>query len=114
MPVTRDAAVAYLGARLGGELFLGEPPTRQQAALTSAADALERYQGTLPEADWDHAVYEQALWMLGGNAELQAAGVQSINLGGISESFDVRGRPPHLAPAAWRIVKSSRQGAWLR
>ena len=114
MPVTREGALAYLGARLGGEAYLAETETRQQAALVSAADALGRHQDVLPEADWDRAVYEQALWMLGSNAELQAAGVQSINLGGISETFDVRGRPPHLAPSAWRIVKSSRQGAWLR
>lgn len=104
MPISVAGAVAYWRRRVGGEAYAEETEERQEAALVSAQDALAPYVIGLPEADVEAATYEQALWLLGPRAELQAAGVQSYSLSGLSESYSVSGRPLALAPSAWRIV----------
>lgn len=104
MSATRANAVAYWSARLGGEAFTGETQARQEAALVSAADTLAPYIAGLAESDADAATYEQALWLLGARASLQAEGVQSFSVTGLSETYDVTGRPRSIAPAAWRII----------
>ena len=104
MPISVAGAVAYWGRRVGGEVYIDETQERQEAALVSAQDALAPYVIGLPEADVEAATYEQALWLLGPRAELQAAGVQSYSLSGLSETYSVSGRPLALAPSAWRIV----------
>lgn len=104
MPISVAGAVAYWGRRVGGEVYTDETQERQEAALVSAQDALAPYVIGLPEADVEAATYEQALWLLGPRAELQAAGVQSYSLSGLSETYSVSGRPLALAPSAWRIV----------
>lgn len=110
MSATVRGADAWLGARLGGEVFTEETEVRKGQALTSAADVLALYLNRLHGNDADVAVYEQALWMLGSNAEMQAAGVTSFSVGGISQSYDLKGRPENIAPAAWRIIKNAVSG----
>lgn len=110
MAVTREAAVEYLGSRLGGEVFTDETEIRQGQALVSAAQQLNRYLGGLTAADSDAAVYEQALWLLGSRAEMQGQGVASFSISGITESYAVKGRPSEVAPNAWRIIKHGLDG----
>ena len=110
MAVTREAAVEYLGSRLGGEVFTGETEARQNQALVSAAQQLNRYLAGLAAADSDAAVYEQALWLLGTRAEMQGQGVSSYSISGITESYAVKGRPSEVAPSAWRVTKHGING----
>ncbi len=104
MSATRENAIAYWSARLGGEAFTGETQARQEAALVSAADALAPYLTGLSDSDIEAATYEQALWLLGSRASAQAEGVQSFSVTGLSETYAVKGRPRSIAPAAWRII----------
>ena len=121
MSATRENAVAYWSARLGGDAFTGETQERQEAALVSAADALAPYITGLSDADIEAATYEQALWLLGARASAQAEGVQSFSVSGLSETYAVKGRPSSIAPAAWRIISYGVDGqggrkkgpAWL-
>ena len=120
MSATVDGAIAYLGARLDGELFTEETAARQEQALNSARDALSPYLSDMVQEASDAAIYEQALWLLGSFANLQASGVASHSLSGLSHSFDLKGRPADVAPAAWRIIKNGVDGrgkrgktAWL-
>lgn len=120
MTVSVNGAVEYWIKRLGGETFTDETTERQEQALQSAIDNILPYTRGIPASDAEAATYEQALWLLGSRAELQAQGVASFGLSGISESYDLKGRPSMVAPAAWRIIKygadGSRRGggpAWL-
>ncbi len=105
MPATVEGAVAYWSKRLGGDGYTEESDERKQAALVSAQDSLARYTVGLKAEDVEAAVYEQALWLLGSRAELQAAGVTSFSVTGLSESYDVKGRPAGIGPDAWRIIQ---------
>lgn len=109
--ISVEDAKKYLGVRLGGEVFTGETDERQNQALTSAADALAPYVQNIPDEDRAAATYEQALWLLGSRAELQSQGVTSFTISGISETYDVKGRPAAVAPAAWRIIKNGADGS---
>lgn len=120
MSATVSGAIAYLGARLGGETFTEETELRQSQALNSAADTLSPYLSGMKQDAAEMAVYEQALWLLGSFADLQASGVTSHSLSGLSHTFDLKGRPAAVAPAAWRIIKNGADGrgrrtgaAWL-
>lgn len=109
--ISVEGAVEYLGKRLGGETFTGEAEARQNQALVSAMDALMPYIRNIPDEDKAAATYEQALWLLGSRAELQSQGVTSFSISGISETYDVKGRPAAVAPAAWRIIKNGADGS---
>lgn len=120
MTVSVENAVEYWSKRLNGETFTSQSHERQEQALQSAFDSIAQYIRGIPENDADAAVYEQSLWLLGSRAELQSQGVTSFSLSGISESYNVSGRPNSVAPNAWRIIKygvdGSRRGggvAWL-
>lgn len=120
MTVSVENAVEYWSKRLNGETFTDEPLERQEQALQSAIDSIARYIKDIPASDAAAAVYEQSYWLLGARSELQSQGVTSFSLSGISESYDVKGRPLSVAPNAWRIIKygadGSRSGggvAWL-
>lgn len=109
--ISVEGAVEYLGKRLGGEAFTGEAEARQNQALVSAMDALMPYIRNIPDEDKAAATYEQALWLLGSRAELQIQGVTSFSISGISETYDVKGRPAAVAPSAWRIIKNGVDGS---
>lgn len=119
MSATLPGALTYWSARLGGEQFTAESEQRQNCALQSARDSLAPFVQSISEADAEAAVYEQAHWLLGSRAELQAQGVASMSISGISESFSVKGRPSSVAPFAWRIItfgadgKRGRGPVWL-
>jgi len=59
------------------------------------------------------AICEQAYWLLDNEsnpqlvdfAGLQANGVKSISLDGISVSLDTTDKPENIAPLAWRAIK---------
>lgn len=59
------------------------------------------------------AVCEQAYWLLDTEenpqlvdfASLQASGVKSISIDGISASLETTDRPENIAPLAWRAIK---------
>lgn len=106
MSVSIAGADEYLGARLDAETWTGETEERKGQALRSAEDIIVRYQSELDSEGYDAAVYEQALFMLGSRYGLQSQGVVSFSLSGISESYDLKGRPAELAPSAWRIIKA--------
>lgn len=110
MSATLPGALTYWSARLGGEQFTAESQQRQACALQSALDSLAPYLHGIPDSDAEAAVYEQAHWLLGSRAELQAQGVVSMSISGISESFGVKGRPASVAPSAWRIIKCGSDG----
>lgn len=110
MAINITNAAAFLGARLGGEVFTDETPERQAQALQSAQDALTPYSSGVKGADLEAAVYLQALWMLSARFELQSAGVASYSLTGITETFNVKGRPVDVAPEAWRVLKYGLNG----
>lgn len=103
-------ACAYLGARLGGEDYTEATSTKQSQALNSAVDTLARYAASMNARDHDAAIYEQALWLLGSRAAMQAQGVTSYSLSGISESYSTAGRPADVAPNAWKIIKYGLDG----
>ncbi|MEG1501957.1 MAG: hypothetical protein RR203_02455 [Synergistaceae bacterium] len=109
MSVTLEGAIAYWSARLG-EQFLSEPEERQKQALQSAQDTLAPYTQNIVESDSDCAVYEQAEWLLGSRADMQSSGVTSMSISGITESYEVKGRPSTVAPSAWRIIKHGVDG----
>lgn len=120
MTVSVENAIEYWSQRLNGESFTNEPRERQEQALQSAIDSIARFIRDIPTSDAAAAVYEQSLWLLGARAELQSQGVVSFGLSGISESYNVKGRPATVAPNAWQIIRygvdGSRSGggvAWL-
>ena len=110
MSVSLESATKYLSERLNGEAFTEAGDTKQKQALQSAVDALSPYTANMEEQNADAAVYLQALWLLGSNAEMQAAGVTSFSVTGLSETFQVKDRPVGIAPEAWRIIKHGIDG----
>ena len=110
MSVTREGAVEYLSKRLNGEVFTAESVVKQDQALQSASDILNPYLSGVASQEADAAVYEQALWLLGPRAQLQADGVTSMTISGISESYDSKkeGRPASVAPSAWQIIRNTK------
>ena len=66
----------------------------------------------IPQALRD-AVCEQALWLLEQDANpplldraaLQAAGITSVSVDGLSESYRATGVPRGIAPRAWMLVR---------
>lgn len=105
MAVSLSGARAFLGARLDGDTFTEESSTRQLQALRSAADVIDPYARGMSEQCLDAAIYLQALWMLSPRAGLQAAGVASFSLTGLTETFNTKTRPAAISPDAWQIIK---------
>lgn len=103
--VSRESALEYWNSRIGGEAFTDETEDRQSASLLTALESIAPYLDGTDEDSADAAVYEQSAWLLGSRAELQSAGVTSFSVGGISESYDLKGRPVWVAPNAWRILQ---------
>ena len=112
MAATVEGAIAYWAARLNGDVYTGETAAVQAQALQSAADVIARYipQGAT-DTDIEYATYEQAKWLLGADAEMQANGVQSFNVG-VSETYKSDlGRPADLAPNSYKILTCGADGS---
>ena len=108
--VTLEGANTYHGERLSAETWQGETEEKRQQALNSAVFLISRYKTEMGESDFECAVYEQAVFMLGSRYEMQSNGVTSFSLSGISESYAVTGRPLDIAPLAWNIIKYGTDG----
>ena len=106
MTTTPTAAGAneYHAARLGKEAWEAQSEEKRQRALTSAIDDMGSFSSS---SGYEYAVYEQALWLIGDEAELARTGVSSFGIGDISKSYDRGKRPSHIAPKAWTLVSGA-------
>lgn len=113
--IDRATADVYFGNRYGAGGWDGANEGDKDKVLYTAAEILSEYQGVTAAGDYEKALYEQALWILDGTGELQEQGVASFSLSGISQSFDLKGRPAHVAPRAWQFLKRGRSSGpvWL-
>ena len=107
--VSVNNANAYHDLRITKDPWESLTAAEKSRALVSAQDALAAYEDRYPTvAAYEKAIYEQALWMSqGGVAENQEQGVSSFGLSGISQSYDLKGRPGHIAPKAWRFINGN-------
>ena len=105
---TLEGANLYHLNRLGKEAWEAQSPERRERALLQASDDLAAFASS-PE--YEAAVYEQALWLLGDEAELSVNGVTSIGLDGMSKGYSRSKAPAHLCPKAWAFVTGSAGGA---
>lgn len=113
--VDRASANAYFGTRYGAGSWEGASEGDQTKVLYTAQEILTEHQARTIATDYEKALYEQALWILDGTGELQEQGVSSSSISGISQSFDLKGRPGHIAPRAWQFLKRGRASGpvWL-
>ncbi|MTV47757.1 hypothetical protein GJ688_02010 [Heliobacillus mobilis] len=97
----------YFASRLHTDAWDNASYMDKEKALRMAYQDLEPYRPRLDNQRFFCAVCEQALWYLQGDqrAELQQAGVGSFNLGSLSETFQLAGRPADIAPKAWALLR---------
>ena len=110
-------ADTYFSARLHAEAWDNASESDKTKALTQAERQLEPYKGRVDTTRFYYAVYEQALWLLQGDqrGELQQAGVQSMSISKLSESYSLGGRDPAIAPQAWVYLRGpTLKGGGLR
>ena len=105
---TLEGANLYHLNRLGKEAWEAQSPERRERALLQASDDLAAFSSS-PE--YEVAVYEQALWLMGDEAELAINNVTSIGLDGMSKGYSRSRAPAHLCPKAWAFVTGSAGGA---
>lgn len=100
-------ANSYFQTRLNSQAWENASTTDREKALATAERQLESYKDRVDTARFYYAVYEQALWLLQGDqrGELQQAGVQSMSLGKLSETYKLNGRDPAIAPQAWAYLR---------
>lgn len=106
MTTTPTAAGAneYHAARLGKEAWEAQSEEKRQRALTSAIDDMGSFSSS---SGYEYAVYEQALWLIGDEAELARNGIESVKVGDISKDYDRGSRPSNIAPKAWVLVSGA-------
>ncbi|WP_448807468.1 hypothetical protein [Aminobacterium colombiense] len=114
--ITVETATEYFERRYGAAIWPKATEEEKAICIETAYVLLEDWQERTNESNFELAIYEEALWILEGAGESQERGVVSIGLTGISESYDLKGRPPHIAPRAWVFLKrGSSQGAvWIK
>jgi hypothetical protein len=97
----------YFAQRLYAEAWDNATDLEKRKAEAQAKRELEPYRGKTNPVRFSYAVAEQALWLLEGNtrSKLQQAGVENASAGGVNESFNLRGRPPDIAPKAWAYLQ---------
>jgi len=106
---TIEAANTYHSLRLGKEKWEAQSPERRARALLSASETLVKYEAS---SDYARACFEQALWILGDEAEMALIGVTSIGLDGLSKGYNRTSKcPPGIAPMAWDILATSASGS---
>lgn len=107
MAPSLEGANQYHGSRLGKEAWEAESSERRERAVLQASEDLTAF-SSLP--GYETAVYEQALWLLGDEAELAINGVTSIGLDGMSKGY-ARGKcPAHICPKAWALATGTAGG----
>lgn len=104
---TLEGANLYHMNRLGKEVWEAQSPERRERALLQASDDLAAFTSS---TEYEAAVYEQALWLLGDESELAINGVTSIGLDGMSKGY-ARGKcPAHICPKAWALATGTAGG----
>ena len=101
-------ANTYFAARINGDAWDSATDTNKNKALATAERQLDLHRDRVETTRFYYAIYEQALWLLSGDsrAALQQAGVQSMSLGKLSESYRLpAGRDPTIAPQAWTYLR---------
>jgi hypothetical protein len=85
-------------------------------AVAQAERMLEMYKSSVDGTIFGYAVAEQALWLLQADkrVDLQQMGVSSFSIGSIGEQFDMKGRPPHIAPQVWAFLRGGRNTGGLK
>lgn len=101
---TAAGANEYHAARLGKEAWEAQSEEKRQRALTTAIDDMGGYSSS---SGYEYAVYEQALWLIGDEADLARNGIESVKIGDISKDYDRGKRPSHIAPKAWTLVSGA-------
>lgn len=114
--ITVETASAYFSRRLNSQAWTEATAENKAICLENAYMLIEDWQERTNATDFELAIYEEILWILEGSGESQERGVSSISLTGISESYDLKGRPPHIAPRAWVFLKrgSSHGAVWIK
>ena len=105
MGLTR--ANAYFASRLNSETWDSATDANKVKALNTAELQMDFYKTRIDSTSFCYAVYEQAIWLLAGDsrAELQQAGVQSMSLGSLSETYRETNRDLSIAPKAWMFLR---------
>ena len=107
MAPTLEGANLYHLNRLGKEAWEAQSPERRERSLLQASDDLAAFASS-PE--YEAAVYEQALWLLGDESELAINGVTSIGLDGMSKGYSRSKAPAHICPKAWALATGTAGG----
>jgi len=107
MTVNLATADKYFQTRINSQAWDNASQSDKEKALTTSARMLESYRCKVDTTRFYYAIYEQAIWLLSGDsrAELQQAGVQSMGFGDLSESYQLQGRDPSIAPQAWTFLR---------
>lgn len=97
----------YFQERIGSQAWDNAQPEDRIKAEKQANRELEPYREKVDPVRFFYAVCEQAIWLLEGGtrAKLQQDGVKSAGMGRASETFDLKGRPSHIAPFAWSYLQ---------
>ncbi len=105
--VTLAQVDAYFTTHPKSATWIGFSTDSRSKAVAQAVRILEPFQDVAVDSTLLYAVSEQSLWLLQADAraELQQAGVQGFSLGNMSEQFNSRGRPSHIAPMAWAYLR---------
>jgi hypothetical protein len=101
-------ANAYFASRINSDTWDAATDANKTKAMTTSERQLEPYRYRVDTTRFYYAIYEQALWLLTGDsrAVLQQAGVQSMSIGKLSETYkSTSGRDPAIAPQAWVFLR---------
>ena len=111
------AANSYFATRYGSAIWDAATDSDKSKALDTADRQLKPYYYKLTAENYAYALYEQALWLMSGDArsKLQQAGVTHASVGNAAEDFQLKGRPAHVSPQAWVYcaVSSGKSGRLL-
>lgn len=102
-----NAADQYFSSRIHSEAWDSASEADKARALAQAVRQLEPHKDRVDTTRFSYAVFEQALWLLQGDerSELQQAGVVSMSIGSLSETYGNKGRDPIMAPQAWAYIR---------
>lgn len=107
MAIGLSQAEKYFSIRVKADAWVDAGDIDKQKALATAERQLSPYRNRVDGTRFSYAVFEQALWLLQGDerSELQQAGVVSMTIGSLSETYGNTGRDPTIAPQAWAFIR---------
>lgn len=111
--LTISQANQYFHTCLHSDPWDTSDDNKRQKALATAERELELYRDRVDSTRFFYAICEQAVWLLSPNqrTDLQQAGVKAASIGRVSETFDLQGRPPTIAPRAWEFLRPPKVGS---